>query len=88
MLTEVNKTNIIQNFGVHAQDSGSTEVQIALLSQRIATLQIHLAKFKKDFSSKRGLLKLVSVRKNLLKYLQRTNKESYLKLIERLGIRK
>jgi len=88
MLTQADKLHVITEFRTHEQDSGSTEVQIALTSKRIEVLQAHLTQFKKDFSAKRGLLKLVSVRKTLLKYLQRTNEASYKAVIARLGIRK
>lgn len=88
MLTSAAKLEIIKNFGAHEKDSGSTAVQIALLSHRITQLQEHLKTFSKDFSTKRGLLKLVSTRKKLLIYLQRENESSYKDVIKRLGIRK
>lgn len=88
MLTSAAKLEIIKNFGSNEKDSGSTAVQIALLSHRIAQLQEHLKTFKKDFSTKRGLMKLVSTRKKLLIYLQRENESLYKDVIKRLGIRK
>lgn len=88
MLNSSEKLKIIQEFGKNEKDSGSTAVQIALLSNRINLLQAHLEKFKKDFSTKRGLLKLVSERKNLLKYLHREDEAAYKDVIKRLGIRK
>lgn len=88
MLTSAAKLEIIKNFGSNEKDSGSTAVQIALLSTRITALQTHLKTFKKDFSTKRGLMKLVSTRKKLLIYLQRENESSYKDVIKRLGIRK
>lgn len=88
MLTTAAKLEIIKNFGSNEKDSGSTAVQIALLSTRITDLQGHLKTFKKDFSTKRGLMKLVSTRKKLLIYLQRENESSYKDVIKRLGIRK
>lgn len=88
MLNSAEKLKIIQEFGKDEKDSGSTAVQIALLSSRIALLQAHLEKFKKDFSTKRGLLKLVSTRKNLLLYLHREDEAAYKDVIKRLGIRK
>ena len=88
MLNSSEKLKIIQEFGKNEKDSGSTAVQIALLSNRINSLQAHLEKFKKDFSTKRGLLKLVSERKNLLKYLHREDEAAYKDVIKRLGIRK
>ncbi|MBI2345197.1 30S ribosomal protein S15 [Candidatus Dependentiae bacterium] len=88
MLNSSEKLKIIQEFGKNEKDSGSTAVQIALLSTRIHLLQAHLEKFKKDFSTKRGLLKLVSTRKNLLNYLRRKSEAAYKDVIKRLGIRK
>jgi small subunit ribosomal protein S15 len=88
MLNSSEKLKIIQEFGKNEKDSGSTAVQVALLSNRINLLQAHLEKFKKDFSTKRGLLKLVSSRKSLLRYLQREDEAAYKDVIKRLGIRK
>lgn len=88
MLNSSEKLKIIQEFGKNEKDSGSTAVQIALLSNRINLLQAHLQKFKKDFSTKRGLLKLVSSRKKLLSYLHKEDEASYKDVIKRLGIRK
>ncbi len=88
MLNSTEKLKIIQEFGKDEKDSGSTAVQIALLSNRINLLQAHLEKFKKDFSTKRGLLKLVSSRKSLLRYLHREDEAAYKDVIKRLGIRK
>jgi small subunit ribosomal protein S15 len=72
----------------HAHDSGSTEVQIALITERINTLNGHFATHAKDFGSKRGLLVLVGRRRKLLEYLKRENFDSYKKVIETLGLRK
>ena len=88
MLTPSEKLQIIQNFGSNEKDSGSTAVQIALLSTRINGLQDHLKTFSKDFSTQRGLMKLVNTRKKLLKYLQREDEAAYKDVIKRLGIRK
>ena len=88
MLNRLEKLEIIKQFGKNEQDSGSTAVQIALLTHRINELQGHLEKFKKDFSTKRGLLTLVSQRKGLLLYLQREDEASYKDVIKRLGLRK
>jgi small subunit ribosomal protein S15 len=88
MLNRLEKLEIIKQFGQNEQDSGSTAVQIALLTHRINALQSHLEKFKKDFSTKRGLLTLVSQRKALLNYLQRINEAAYKDVIKRLGLRK
>lgn len=83
------KTKIITDFGQTAQDTGSTAVQIALLSQRIDDLNENHCKInKKDFSSRRGLLKLVCNRKRLLKYLMKKDEAAYKALIEKLGLRK
>ena len=80
-------TEIISQFGKNAQDTGSSEVQIALLSQRISDLTEHLKINKKDHASRLGLLKLVGQRKRLMRYLKRTNRESYATIIEKIGIR-
>jgi len=88
MLNTAEKLKIIQEFGKNEKDSGSTAVQIALLSNRINLLQAHLEKFKKDFSTKRGLLKLVSSRKKLLSYLHKEDEAAYKDVIKRLGLRK
>lgn len=80
--------SIIGKFGENEKDTGKTEVQIALLTERILQLTEHCKKNKKDKSSHRGLLKLVGQRKSLLKYLQRRDLEGYRKLIQELNIRK
>ncbi|MCD6405373.1 MAG: 30S ribosomal protein S15 [Planctomycetes bacterium] len=82
------KTQVIDEFKLHDTDSGSPEVQVALLTKRISEISDHLKTHKKDYSSRRGLLKLVGRRSALLKYLVRNDKERYQKLIERLGLRK
>lgn len=81
------KAEIIKKFAKSEKDTGSSEVQIALLSERIAYLTEHLKIFKKDHSSRLGLLKLVGQRKRLLRYLKRTNYASYTTLIAELKIR-
>ncbi len=83
-----NKTETIGQFRTHEQDTGSPEVQIALLSGRIGSLTEHLAAHKKDHHSRRGLLMLVSRRRKLLEYLKRTDVERYRSVIDRLGLRK
>ena len=88
MLTQVEKLAIIKEFGKNEQDSGSTEVQIALLTKNMAVVQAHLEVNKKDFSSKRGLMQMVNDRKGLLIYLKRCSPDGYVDLIKRLGIRK
>lgn len=82
------KLNIISNYRIHESDTGSPEVQIALLSSRINYLTEHFKTHKKDHHSRRGLLKLVSQRRKLLDYLKRIDKDRYEKVIGRLDIRK
>lgn len=88
MLTVEKKQEIIKKYQRAEGDTGSTEVQIALLTARILDLQEHFNAHKKDFHSRRGLLKLVSSRRRLLDYLKRTNFESYRNLIADLGLRR
>jgi small subunit ribosomal protein S15 len=87
-LTSEQKTEIIGQHGKTAADTGSTEVQVALLTTRINELTEHLRFHKHDHHSRRGLLKMVSRRRKLLDYLKGTSPESYKALIERLGLRK
>ena len=82
------KRRIMESFRAHEQDTGSSEVQIALLSARIAHLTEHFKVHTKDHHSRRGLLKLVSTRRRLLDYLKRTEHTRYLAVIDRLGLRK
>jgi small subunit ribosomal protein S15 len=86
-LDTANKAQIIKQYQRTEGDTGSSEVQIALLSTRIAALTEHLKTFKKDHSSRLGLLKLVGQRRRLMRYLKRTNRASYNKLVADLGIR-
>lgn len=88
VLTPERKQEVIGQFKVHASDTGSPEVQIALLSERITYLTEHFKSHQKDHSSRRGLLKLVGQRRCLLDYLKRKDVERYRTLIDRLGIRK
>ncbi|EMY68815.1 30S ribosomal protein S15 [Leptospira vanthielii] len=88
MITKEQKQQIIATFGSKPNDSGSAEVQIALLDSRIKDLTDHFKANKKDFHSRRGLIAMVNQRKSLLEYLKRSNLESYKKLIEKLGLRK
>ncbi|MDR1391972.1 MAG: 30S ribosomal protein S15 [Clostridiales bacterium] len=81
------KSKIIKNYAIHQSDTGSPEVQIAILTFRINELNEHLKIHKKDFHSRRGLLKMVGSRRNLLNYLHDKNFERYHSLIERLGLR-
>jgi small subunit ribosomal protein S15 len=87
-LTKEEKTNLIDEYHRHDKDTGSPEVQIALLSKRINQLTDHLRIHKHDESSRRGLLKLVGRRRRLLSYLKRKDAASYLELTENLGIRR
>ena len=82
------KTSILEEHRVHERDTGSPEVQVALLTARIRELTEHLKSNKKDFSARRGLLKMVGRRASLLKYLTRTDRERYKRLIGSLGLRK
>jgi small subunit ribosomal protein S15 len=82
------KTKIVSDFKIHDTDTGSPEVQIALLSKRIIELTEHLKTHKKDHSSRRGLLKMVGKRNNLLKYLTREDRTRYQQIIGKLGLRK
>lgn len=86
--TKEQKTGLIQQFRRSESDSGSPEVQIALLTARINYLTEHMREHKKDFSSRRGLLKLVSQRAGLLQYLRQTDRTRYLEIIQKLGLRK
>lgn len=88
MISKEKKQEIIAAYGRTPQDTGSPEVQIALLTERITELTEHLKNNRKDHHSRRGLLKMVGQRRNLLEYLKKTNLESYRALIERLGLRK
>ncbi len=88
MLDEEKKKEIISDFKKHEQDTGSPEVQIALLSERIAYLTDHFKVHKKDHHSRRGLLKLVGQRRRLLDYLKKKDVERYRDIIKRLGLRR
>ena len=88
VMTPEKKQEVIGQFKVHDSDTGSPEVQIALLSERINYLTEHFKTHKKDHSSRRGLLKLVGQRRRLLDYLKNKNVERYRSLIDHLGIRK
>ena len=88
MITKEIKNNIIEEYKTHEGDTGSPEVQVAILTYRINDLNEHLKEHHKDFHSRRGLLKMVGQRRNLLKYLKNTDIERYRSLISRLGLRK
>ena len=87
-ITAEEKKQIVLDFKTHEQDTGSPEVQIALLTTRITELTEHLKTHKKDHSSRRGLLKMVGKRNSLLKYLTREDRTRYQQIIGRLGLRK
>jgi small subunit ribosomal protein S15 len=87
-ITKEKKSEIITSFGRQAEDTGSPEVQIALLTARITDLTEHFKAHSKDHASRRGLLMMVSKRSSLLKYLRLHDRKSYLEVIGRLGIRK
>ena len=82
------KAQVVKQYQRAGNDTGSTEVQIALLTERINSLAEHFKSHVKDFHSRRGLLKMVSQRRKLLDYLKRSNPDQYRSLIERLGLRK
>lgn len=88
MMTKEKKNEIIEKFKTHATDTGSPEVQIALLTFRINDLNDHLQTHKKDHHSRRGLLKMVGQRRSLLNYLRVSNLDKYRDLIQELGLRK
>ena len=88
MITSERKKQLIAEHATGSNDSGSPEVQIAILSERISNLTGHFKTHVKDNHSRRGLLKLVSQRRGLLDYLQKTNSERYQTVIERLGLRR
>ncbi len=88
MLTTKEKTSVIEKFRVHDTDTGSPDVQIAVLSEEIGRLADHLKKHPKDNHSRRGLLKMVAQRKRLLSYLSREDEERYGKVIKKLGLKK
>ncbi len=87
-LTPETKQQIVQDFATHPGDTGSPEVQIALLTQRISGLSEHLQQHGQDFDSRQSLLVLVGQRNRLLRYLQKEDRQRYLDLIRRLGLRK
>ncbi len=87
-LTRDNKSAVIDQHRMHAQDTGSPEVQIALLSERISGLTEHFKTHAKDHASRRGLIKMVSRRRRLLDYLKNNDSERYKGIVEKLGLRK
>ncbi|TVQ32486.1 MAG: 30S ribosomal protein S15 [Phycisphaeraceae bacterium] len=87
-ITAERKKSVVTDHQVHDKDTGSPDVQVAILTERIRELTEHLKDHKHDFSSRRGLLQMVSRRNRLLRYLARTEPERYRGLIKRLGLRK
>jgi len=87
-LSKTKKDRIIKKFATHKDDTGSSEVQIAILTEEIKELTQHLRTHKKDFSSRRGLLRKVGLRRRLLKYLKKEDSKSYENLIKKLGLKK
>ena len=88
MLESKEKEKIIQKYKLHDKDTGSPEVQIALLSEEIEKLLLHLKKHSKDIHSKRGLLRMVAKRKKLLNYLKEEDEKRYNKIIKAIGLKK
>lgn len=88
MLTTQEKTKLIEKYQLHGEDTGSPQVQIALLSEEIDRLQAHLKRHGKDVSSKRGLLKMVSKRRKFLNYLREINASQYVQIIKKIGLKK
>ena len=88
VLVKEKKSEVIDNFKVHANDTGSPAVQVALLTEKINYLSDHFKAHKKDFHSRRGLLKMVGQRRRLLDYLMKTDIESYRQIIAELGLRR
>ncbi len=88
MLTKERKTGIVEQFRTHATDSGSPEVQIALLTERINQLTGHLKQHKHDFGSRRGLMMLVGQRRRLLRYLASESVDRYKAVVAKLGLRR
>ncbi len=88
MISKEKKAEIIKEYGRTPNDTGSPEVQIAILTERISELTAHLKQHPKDYHSRRGMLKMIGHRRALLSYLRKNDLEGYRKLIERLGLRK
>jgi small subunit ribosomal protein S15 len=88
MLTKRQKTNAVKDVKRHDTDSGSPEVQVALLSKQIDELSTHLRKHKKDFHSRRGLLQMVADRRKHLKYLEKHDTKKYSSVVKKLGLKK
>ncbi len=87
-ITKEKKTEVIKDYQRDDKDTGSPEVQIAVLTERIKSLTTHMNTYKKDFHSRYGLLKLVSRRRKLLRYIKKKNEEKYNEVIKKLNLRK
>lgn len=87
-MTKAEKNEIMKTYATHEGDTGSPEVQIAVLTKRISDLTEHLKEHNKDHHSRRGLMKMVGHRRNLLAYLQKVDIERYRSIVKRLGLRK
>jgi small subunit ribosomal protein S15 len=87
-LEKVKKTEVINKYKVKEGDTGSVEVQVAIITERVSELTTHMASHRRDYNNQRGLLKLVGQRRRLLGYLSRENVDRYNKLIKSLGLRK
>ncbi len=87
-LEKTKKTKVIEDFKIHGKDTGSAQVQIAILSERINMLNEHFSRHKKDKHSRRGLLMMVSKRRSLLTYLKRSNNSKYETILDKLHLRK
>ena len=88
MLSQKEKGSIIKKYKIHTADTGSSDVQVALLTEEIKSLLSHLKKHPKDLHSKRGLLKMVSKRRKLLSYLQKENPRRYKSIIKKIGLKR
>lgn len=87
MIDKKKKLQLVKKYGTHANDTGSTEVQIAILSEEIKELTEHLKTHRKDFSSRRGLIKKVNQRRRLLRYLEKENQDSFTSIVKKLKIK-
>jgi small subunit ribosomal protein S15 len=87
-ITADRKQELIKDYATHEGDTGSPEIQVAILTERVLNLTEHLKEHQKDFASRRGLLMMVGQRRRLLDYLKRNNEQRYRTLIERLGLRR
>jgi small subunit ribosomal protein S15 len=87
-LSKEKKAEIVRHFSLHDKDTGSPEVQVALLSQRINELTLHMENHKKDYHSRYGLLRLVGKRRRLLDYLKRSDIEAYREIVQKLDLRR